>query len=267
MLKLSANISLLFTENPFLERFEKARKNNFQAVEFQFPYEFSPKKIKEKLDKFNLDLSVFNSSPGNFNNGDRGLACLPHREDEFKKTVTQSIEYAKIIGCNKIHIMSGILDNKTHSNQAAISETYAFDKYIENLQWACDKFSKDNLTVLIEPINNRNIPKYFLSSTDMAIEIIDSVERKNIRLLFDIYHHQIIRGDVIKYLENIYSYIGHIQIAGIPDRNEPDISEIDYKFIFKIIDGLGYKGWIGCEYNPIKDTVSGLSWKEKINLT
>jgi len=140
------------------------------------------------------------------------------------------------------------------------------DTYIENLQWACDKFSEEDLTVLIEPINSRNIPDYFLSSTDMAIKIIELTAKKNIKLLFDIYHHQIIRGDVTKYLKNIYSYIGHIQIAGIPDRNEPDISEIDYKFIFKIINDLGYKGWIGCEYNPIEDTVSGLSWREKINL-
>ena len=258
MLNLSANISLLFTENSFLERFGKASENNFQAVEFQFPYEFSPEIIKEKLDKFNLDLSVFNSLPGNFKNGDRGLACLPKRKEEFQRTIIQSIEYAKIIKCKKIHIMSGIQGSK---NDLAYRDTY-----IENLQWACDKFSEEDLTVLIEPINSRNIPDYFLSSTDMAIKIIELTAKKNIKLLFDIYHHQIIRGDVTKYLKNIYSYIGHIQIAGIPDRNEPDISEIDYKFIFKIINDLGYKGWIGCEYNPIKDTLSGLSWREKINL-
>ena len=258
MLNLSANISLLFTENSFLERFGKASENNFQAVEFQFPYEFSPEIIKEKLDKFNLDLSVFNSLPGNFKNGDRGLACLPKRKEEFQRTIIQSIEYAKIIKCKKIHIMSGIQGSK---NDLAYRDTY-----IENLQWACDKFSEEDLTLLIEPINSRNIPDYFLSSTDMAIKIIELTAKKNIKLLFDIYHHQIIRGDVTKYLKNIYSYIGHIQIAGIPDRNEPDISEIDYKFIFKIINDLGYKGWIGCEYNPIEDTVSGLSWREKINL-
>ncbi|MAC60802.1 MAG: hydroxypyruvate isomerase [SAR116 cluster bacterium] len=258
MLNLSANISLLFTENSFLERFGKASENNFQAVEFQFPYEFSPEIIKEKLDKFNLDLSVFNSLPGNFKNGDRGLACLPKRKEEFQRTIIQSIEYAKIIKCKKIHIMSGIQGSK---NDLAYRDTY-----IENLQWACDKFSEEDLTVLIEPINSRNIPDYFLSSTDMAIKIIELTAKKNIKLLFDIYHHQIIRGDVTKYLKNIYSYIGHIQIAGIPDRNEPDISEIDYKFIFKIINDLGYKGWIGCEYNPIQDTESGLSWREKINL-
>ena len=258
MLNLSANISLLFTENSFLERFGKASENNFQAVEFQFPYEFSPEIIKEKLEKFNLDLSIFNSLPGNFKNGDRGLACLPKRREEFQRTIIQSIEYAKIIKCKKIHIMSGIQGSKNDL-------TYR-DTYIENLQWACDKFSEEDLTVLIEPINSRNIPDYFLSSTDMAIKIIELTARKNIKLLFDIYHHQIIRGDVTKYLKNIYSYIGHIQIAGIPDRNEPDISEIDYKFIFKIINNLGYKGWIGCEYNPIEDTLSGLSWREKINL-
>ena len=257
MLNLSANISLLFTESPFLERFGKASKNNFQAVEFQFPYEFSPETIKEKLNKFNLDISVFNSSPGNFKNGDRGLACLPKRKEEFQRTIIQSIEYAKIIKCKKIHVMSGIQGSKNDL-------TYR-DTYIENLQWACDQFESNNIDLLIEPINQRNIPKYFLSSTDLAIEIIDEVKRENIKLLFDIYHHQIIRGDVTKYLEKFLPYIGHIQIAGIPNRNEPDQSELDYQYIFKLIEKLNYNGFIGCEYNPKKDTISGLKWRNKIN--
>ncbi len=139
------------------------------------------------------------------------------------------------------------------------------DTYIENLQWACDQFESNNIDLLIEPINQRNIPNYFLSSTDLAIEIIDEVKRENIKLLFDIYHHQIIRGDVTKYLEKFLPYIGHIQIAGIPNRNEPDQSELDYQYIFKLIKKLNYNGFIGCEYNPKKDTISGLKWRNKIN--
>jgi hydroxypyruvate isomerase len=259
MINLSANISLLFKEYSFLERFEQAKINNFNTVEFQFPYDFKPKIIHEKLKKYNLALSIFNASPGDFENGDRGLACLPNRIGEFQKTIFKCIESAKIIKCQNIHIMSGTAKSK---NVANFRETY-----IQNLRWACDQFAKDNLFVLIEPINQRNIPEYFLSSTDMAVEIINSVKRENIKLLFDIYHHQIIRGDVTKYLESIFPYIGHIQIAGIPNRNEPNISELDYNYIFKMINKLGYKDYIGCEYNPVKDTVSGLNWIEKINLT
>ena len=259
MINLSANISLLFNEYNFLERFKQAKINNFNAVEFQFPYDVKPKIIQEELKKYKLDLSIFNSSPGDFESGDRGLACLPNRIEEFKKSIFQCIEYAKIFKCQNIHIMSGTSKNKNGIN---FRETY-----IENLRWACDQFAKDNLYVLIEPINQRNIPEYFLSSTDMAVEIIDTVKRENIKLLFDIYHHQIIRGDVTKYLESIFSYIGHIQIAGIPNRNEPNISELNYNYIFKVINELDYKGYIGCEYNPVKDTVSGLNWIEKINLT
>jgi|TARA_B100000282_G_C31597297_1_gene428464 hydroxypyruvate isomerase len=152
--------------------------------------------------------------------------------------------------------MSGVSEKENVLNAKKV--------YIENLKWACDEFDKHNINLLIEPINQRNIPNYFLSSTDQAIEIIDKIERDNIYLLFDIYHHQIIRGDVSKYFEKFQAYIGHIQIAGIPNRNEPDQSELDYKYVFKLIERLNYTGFIGCEYNPLKDTVSGLKWRESL---
>ena len=152
--------------------------------------------------------------------------------------------------------MSGVSDKENVLNAKKV--------YIENLKWACEEFDKQNINLLIEPINQRNIPNYFLSSTDQAIEIIDKIERENIYLLFDIYHHQIIRGDVSKYFEKFQAYIGHIQIAGIPNRNEPDQSELDYKYVFKLIERLNYTGFIGCEYNPLKDTLSGLKWRESL---
>ena len=257
MIQLSANLSLLFTENEFIDRFKEAKNNGFDAIEFQFPYDIEAQTIKREIDKNNLILSIFNSPPGDFENGDRGLACLENRKDDFKKSIVKAISYAKIFQCNKIHVMAGISNKENDLNAKKV--------YIENLKWACDEFDKHNINLLIEPINQRNIPKYFLSSTDLAIEIINEVKRENIKLLFDIYHHQIIRGDVTKYLEKFLPYIGHIQIAGIPNRNEPDQSELDYQYIFKLIEKLNYNGFIGCEYNPKKDTVSGLKWRNKIN--
>ena len=256
MIQLSANLSLLFNENEFLDRFKEAKINGFNAVEFQFPYNFEAQSIKREIDKNKLILTIFNSPPGDFGNGDRGLACLEKRKDDFKKSIIEAISYAKIFHCNKIHVMSGVSDKENVLNAKKV--------YIENLKWACDEFDKHNINLLIEPINQRNIPNYFLSSTDQAIEIIDKIERDNIYLLFDIYHHQIIRGDVSKYFEKFQAYIGHIQIAGIPNRNEPDQSELDYKYVFKLIERLNYTGFIGCEYNPLKDTVSGLKWRESL---
>ena len=257
MIKLSANLSLLFNETEFLGRFKRAKNNGFDAVEFQFPYDFDAQLIKQEIDKNNLFLCIFNSPPGDFENGDRGLACLENRESEFRETIFKAISYSKILQCKNIHVMSGLLDK--------INPIHAKKIYIENLKWACDQFEINDINLLIEPINQRNIPKYFLSSTDLAIEIIDEVKRENIKLLFDIYHHQIIRGDVTKYLEKLLPYIGHIQIAGIPNRNEPDQSELDYQYIFNLIEKLNYNGFIGCEYNPKKDTISGLKWRNKIN--
>ena len=256
MIQLSANLSLLFNENEFLNRFKEAKINGFNAIEFQFPYNFEAQSIKREIDKNNLILSIFNSPPGNFENGERGLACLENRQDDFKKSIVKAISYAKIFQCYKIHVMSGVSNKENDLNAKKV--------YIENLKWACDQFDKHNINLFIEPINQRNIPNYFLSSTDQAIEIIDKIERDNIYLLFDIYHHQIIRGDVSKYFEKFQAYIGHIQIAGIPNRNEPDQSELDYKYVFKLIERLNYTGFIGCEYNPLKDTVSGLKWRESL---
>ena len=258
MIKFSANISLLFTEFEFLDRFNESNKLGFNAVEFQFPYEYDPHAIKRKLKQHHLSLSIFNSPPGNFKNGDRGLACLPERKKEFKESIATAIEYAEIINGKNIHVMAGLCEKH---DDLTLKETY-----IENIKWACDQFQKNNLTLLIEPINQRNIPSYFLSSTDFAIDLINIIDRSNLKLLFDIYHHQIIRGDVTKYLEKYFPYIGHIQIAGIPNRNEPDDSELDYSYVFKVIKDLNYNGWIGCEYNPKEGTVSGLKWISEVNL-
>ena len=253
MVKFSANISLLFNEFEFLDRFDEAHKIGFKAVEFQFPYSYDAKQIKEKLDEYSLSISIFNSSPGNFDEGDRGLACILERKEEFKKSILEALDYAQIIKGNKIHVMSGILkDPKDHDT--------SIKTYINNLKWACDKAEKFGIEILIEPINQRNISGYFLSSADQAVKIIKEINKSNLKLLFDVFHHQIINGDVSKSIEKFINFIGHIQIAGIPDRHEPDISEIDYSYILKIIEKNAYNGWVGCEYNPKDDTISGMKW-------
>ena len=186
---------------------------------------------------------------------------LGKRKDDFKKSIIEAISYAKIFQCNKIHVMSGVSEKENVLNAKKV--------YIENLKWACDEFDKHNINLLIEPINQRNIPNYFLSSTDQAIEIIDKI-REIIFIYFDIYHHQIIRGDVSKYFEKFQAYMGVFKslgyLTGITDQ-----SELDYKYVFKLIERLNYTGFIGCEYNPLKDTVSGLKWmkasyKSSLNL-
>ena len=256
MLKFSANISLLFKEIEFIDRFEKTKQMGFNGVEFQFPYEIKASIIKEKLNKYGLTLSIFNAPPGNFKEGDRGLACLPERKKEYIETINTALEYAKIIKGKSLHVMAGISNIENNINHQKT--------YIENIKWACDQALKNQIDVLIEPINQRNIPNYFLKSTDLAIELIQKINQPNLKLLFDIFHHQIIRGDIINYIEKYHSYIGHIQIASVPNRNEPDEnSEINYKYILKSLIDFKYKGWIGCEYNPLKDTISGMTWMEK----
>ena len=253
MVKFSANISLLFNEFDFLDRFDEAKKIGFKAIEFQFPYSYDANQIKRKLDKHNLSISIFNSSPGNLDGGDRGLACIFERKEEFNKSILEALDYAQIINGKKIHVMSGILkDPKDHD--------LSVNTYIDNLKWACDKAEEFGIQILIEPINQRNIPNYFLSSADMAVQIIEEINKPNLKLLFDVFHHQIINGDVSKSIEKFIYFIGHIQIAGIPDRHEPDISEIDYNYILNIIEKNGYNGWIGCEYNPKNGTISGMKW-------
>ncbi|MGB1254983.1 MAG: 2-oxo-tetronate isomerase [Thiolinea sp.] len=253
MPKFAANLSMMFNEHEFLERFAAASAAGFEAVEFLFPYYYAPSDITAALQDNGLTQALFNLFPGDWDAGERGLACLPGREEAFQATVERVIPYVQATGVKQVHMMAGLV-GKTDP-EAALS------CYKANLQFAAQRLRDVGIDVLIEPINQRDMPGYFLSSTASAAQIIEELALPNIRLQFDIYHHQITHGDVIRSLEKYFGLIGHIQIAGVPERHEPDaLNELNYPAIFNRLDELGYDGWIGCEYRPRGETLSGLGW-------
>ncbi|NNE78639.1 MAG: hydroxypyruvate isomerase family protein [Silicimonas sp.] len=250
MPRFSANVSMMFTEHTFLDRFAAARDAGFEAVEFQFPYDHAPDEIGRAVRDNGLAVSVFNLSPGDWQSGERGFAALPGREAGFRATVTQALPYAEAVGAKRLHAMAGIA--KPGADTEAV--------FLDNIRYGADRLAEAGLELLIEPINPRAIPGYFLSTTSEATALIKRIAHPGVRLQFDIFHHQITRGDVIQSLTECRDLIGHIQIAGVPDRHEPDIGELNYADIFQHVDSLGYSGWIGCEYTPKAGTREGLGW-------
>lgn len=251
MPRFAANLSLLFTELPFLDRFEAAADAGFTAVECQFPYEVAAHEVAERLRRHKIEPVLFNMPPGNWAAGDRGLAALPERQGEFKESVGTALRYARSCGCKRLHAMAGIAE----PTDAATLSTYR-----ANLAYAAEVAARDEVTVLIEPINRRDMPGYFLSDYERAADLISAIGSDALRLQFDIYHRQMICGRVLDGLRELLAVIGHIQIAGIPGRHEPDGSELDFSVIFAEIDRLGYDGFIGCEYRPRSTTSAGLGW-------
>lgn len=253
MLKFAANLSMMFTEVPFLERFEAASKAGFKGVEYLFPYEFKANEIQAQLDKYQLTQVLFNMPPGDFANGERGLACLPDRTEEFRDGVEQALEYATVLSCTRIHAMAGLINNNVDIN--------VFEKtFVENIQYAADKCASKNIQLLIEPINHRDMPCYFLSTQKQAEALLLKINRPNVFTQLDLYHCQIMEGDLIKTIERLGDKVAHIQIASVPKRHEPDEGEINYPYIFKILESRNYAGWIGCEYRPRGETNAGLGW-------
>jgi 2-dehydrotetronate isomerase len=255
MPRFSANVSMMFTEHEFLDRFAAARRAGFDAVEFQFPYDFDRGRIAENLQRADLSVSVFNLSPGDWSSGDRGLAAMPGRESEFRSSVEAAISYAKAVDAKRLHVMAGASGRGAEPSRAT---------FVRNLKIAADRLGEEGLEALIEPINQRDMPGYFLSSADTAASIIEEVGAPNLKLQFDIYHQQIIGGDVSQTLRRMLPIIGHIQIAGVPDRHEPDDGELNYRYLFRLLDSLGYQGWIGCEYRPRGATIDGLGWRSQL---
>jgi hydroxypyruvate isomerase len=251
----SANVSMMFTEHEFLDRFAASRKAGFDAVEFQFPYDLDRSRIAEKLRRADLAVSVFNLPPGDWSSGDRGLAAIPGREKEFRSSIETAISYAKAVDAKRLHVMAGASQPGADPSRTT---------FVRNLKIAAGRLGDEGLEALIEPINRRDMPGYFLSSADTAASIIDEVGAPNLKLQFDIYHQQIIGGDVSQTLKRMLPIIGHIQIAGVPDRHEPSDGEINYPYLFQLLDSLGYQGWIGCEYRPRGDTVDGLQWRSQL---
>ena len=250
MPKFSANLSMMFTEYPFLARFEAAKKSGFDAVEFLFPYAHSADEIGFAVQKNDLQISVFNLPPGDWEGGDRGTAALSDRKEAFRASIAQALPYAKATGAKRLHVMAGL----------ATPDARAEATYIDNIHFAADQFAGAGLELLIEPINPRDMPGYFLSTTDQALALMARIDHPAVRLQFDVYHHQITRGDVIKSLSKHFAQIGHIQIASVPERQEPDRGELNYQALFAHLDHLGYDGWLGCEYHPRGKTEDGLSW-------
>ncbi|OLU26277.1 hydroxypyruvate isomerase [Pseudomonas sp. PA15(2017)] len=257
MPRFAANLSMLYPQHDFLDRFAAAAADGFAAVEYLFPYDYSAQALKQRLDDNGLVQVLFNAPPGDWATGERGIASLPGREAEFRGGVARALEYAQVLGNDRIHVMAGLLPSEALrvAHQAV---------YLENLAYAAEQARRAGVTVLIEPINTRDMPGFFLNRQDQAQAIVRQVGADNLKVQFDCYHCQIVEGDLTMKLRRDFAGIGHIQIAGVPDRHEPNMGELNYAQLFEVIDELGYTGWIGCEYRPKGDTSEGLEWLRRI---
>ena len=253
MPKFAANLSMMFGEHDFLDRFEAAARSGFPAVEFLSPYEHETDRLAELLGTHGLTQVLFNLPVGDWWAGERGIGCLPDRQGEFQDGVGQAIDYAKALACPMLHCMAGRAPED--ADPARLRQCF-----IENLRFAAKAAQDARLTLLIEPINTRDIPGYFLNYSAQALEIIDAVGADNLRLQYDIYHMQIMEGDLAPTIETNLSRIAHMQLADTPGRHEPGTGEINYPFLFAFLDRIGYAGWIGCEYKPAAGTEEGLGW-------
>jgi 2-dehydrotetronate isomerase len=255
MVKFAANLTTLFNELPFLDRFAAAKQNGFDAVEFLFPYEFEAGLIAEKLHPAGLRQVLFNVAPGDWAAGIRGMAALPAYKVELRQSVAQAIAYAKAFGTPLLHVMAGIAD--PHDKTAMTC-------YRQSLLYAAELAGAEDISITIEPLNKRDMPGYFLDDFDCAAEIIANLGLPNLKLQFDIYHRQILHGDVVTGLRQFMPIIGHIQIASVPERHEPGSGELDDFAVLRALDALGYDGYVGCEYRPKNGTVAGLGWLKKV---
>ncbi len=253
MPKFAANLSMMFTEVPFLERFGEAARAGFAGVEFLFPYEHGKEDVAQALKSNGLQNVLFNMPPGDWTRGERGMAALPGREAEFRQGVATAIEYALALGTPRLHAMAGL-------RPAGVKDAQLRSTYVDNLRYACAEAAKHGLEVLIEPINTRDIPGYYLNTQAQAHAVREEVGAPNLKVQMDFYHVQIVEGDIAMRFKRWQSQVGHIQIASVPARNEPDVGEVNYPWLFQMLDELGYEGWIGCEYRPAKGTIEGLGW-------
>jgi hydroxypyruvate isomerase len=253
MPRFAANLSMLYAELPFLERFAAAGRDGFEAVEFLFPYAHSPEAVAAALEAAGVELVLFNLPPGDFERGERGFAALPGREGEFDRALDQALAYASRLACRRLHVMSGVLGEGADRRRCR-------ETLIANLERAAPKAAAAGITLLIEPINTRDIPGYFLNRQDEAHDIVKTVAAPNLKVQMDLYHCQIVEGDVATKIGRYLAGVGHMQIAGVPERHEPSEGELNYPYLFQLIDRLGYAGWIGCEYRPKAATSAGLGW-------
>ncbi len=253
MPQFAANLTMLFNEHAFLDRFEAAAKAGFKAVEFLFPYAYPVAELQQRLKAHGLKLVLHNLPAGDWDAGDRGMACDPKRVDEFRTGVARGIEYGTALGVPHLNCLAGKV-------QAGVDEATLRRTFVANLRYAAAELKKAGLNLLIEPINRFDIPGFYLNTTAQAISILDEVGADNAYVQYDIYHAQRMEGELANTMSTQLARIGHIQLADNPGRNEPGTGEINYAFLFKHIDRIGYKGWIGCEYKPAARTEDGLGW-------
>ena len=252
MPKFAANLSFMFTEWDFLDRFAAAADAGFDAIEYFLPYDYPAETLAAALQRNSLHQILFNLYPGDWENGERGLAAQPGREDDFAASVDQALTYAAALGTQRLHVMAGI---------GKIADTAAIATYRRNLTLACARAADQGVTLLIEPINGRDMPGYLLNDFDFAAGIVRDLGLSNLKLQFDIYHRQILRGDVLTGLKAMLPMIGHVQIAAVPARSEPGSGELDDFRILAALDELGYRGYVGLEYRPAAGTLAGLRWR------
>ena len=247
----AANLSLMFNEWDFLDRFAAAADAGFTAVEYLFPYAYAPDVLADRLKRNGLKQALFNLPPGNWDAGERGLAALPDRAEEFAASVAAALPYAEATGVPHLHLMSG---NAGRQDPAAVSA------YRDAVKRACEMVQPKGLGILIEPINGRDMPRYFLNDFNFATDLIAELRLPNLKLQYDIYHRQILHGDVLKSLDASLPVIGHIQVASVPGRHEPGTGELNDARVFAHLDAIGYAGFVGCEYRPAAGTIAGLGW-------
>jgi hydroxypyruvate isomerase len=259
MPKFSANLSFLFKELDFLSRFSAASEAGFSAIEFMSPYEFDAKTLLAGLKEAGLDLILHNVPSGNWEAGDRGIACHPDRVEEFREGVQRAIEYAQILNVPNINCLAGIQPGNVSDEQARRT-------LVENLRFAARRFSSEGIRLLVEPINNVDIPGFFVNSTKSFLELSKEVHEENLFLQYDVYHAQKMEGDLSRTIKANLNRIAHIQIADNPGRHEPGTGEISYEFLLRYLDDIGYNGYVGCEYTPSQDTQSSLGWLKPLHL-
>jgi hydroxypyruvate isomerase len=259
MPRFAANLAYLFTERGMIERFAAAAAAGFTAVELQYPYDHAPSAVKAELDRHGLTMLGINTAPGQLPSGEFGVAAIPGREQEFAALFGQALDYVTAIGGCQIHCLAG----KVPPEQRPAAEL----TFIRNLARAADAARERDITLLIEPLNPRDRPDYFLTRVEQAADVIAKVERPNVRIQFDFYHCQIVGGDLIRRFEKYFPVVGHVQIAAVPSRREPDEGEVNYPQIFAALDRMGYGKWIGCEYRPRARTEDGLGWARAYGIT
>ena len=253
MPRFAANLTMLFTEVPFLDRFERAAKAGFDAVEFLFPYAYAAEEIRQRLDAYRLKLVLHNLPPGDWDAGERGIACHPDRVPEFRAGVAKALVYAKALGVGQLNCLAG-------KALVGVGDDVLRQTFVENLRFAAVELEKAGLRLLIEPINTFDIPGFYLNRTAQALSILDDVDADNAFVQYDIYHAQRMEGELAATMQQYLPRIGHMQLADNPGRNEPGTGEINYPFLFAHLDRIGYDGWIGCEYKPATSTEAGLNW-------